>query len=89
MKGKAINVTMQFFSTKAFPVCCLPLLSFLQLLIKLIDQILIPVKVYHHGQSDSLLQPTPVIKIGKKLSGLLNFETVKVQPNLHKITDQI
>ena len=65
MKGKAINVTMQFFNPKDFPVCCLPLLSLLQLLIKLIDQILIPVKVYDHGQSDSLLQPTPVIKIGK------------------------
>ena len=62
MKGKAI---MQFFDPKAFPVCCLPLLSLLQLLIKLVDQILIPVKVYDHGQFDSLLQPTPVIKIGE------------------------
>ena len=65
MKGKAIKVKMQFFDPEVFPVCCLPLLSLLQLLIKLIDQILISVKVYHHGQSDSLLQPTPVIKIGK------------------------
>ena len=63
IKGKAINATVQFFNPKAFPVCCLPLLSLLQS--KLIDQILIPVKVYDDGQSDSLLQPTPVIKIGK------------------------
>ena len=31
---------------------------------------------------------TPGIKIGKKLSRLLNFETLEVQSNLHKITGQ-
>ena len=47
---------------------------------------LIPVK---QAIPASLNQPTPGVKIGKKLSGLLNFETLEVQPNLHKITGQI
>ena len=65
MKGKAINATMHFSNPKAFPVYCLPLLSLLQLLIKLINQILIPIQGIM-GQSASLLQPTPYqIKIGK------------------------
>ena len=38
--------------------------------------------------AQSLLQPTLSIKEGKNLSGLLNFETLKVQPDLHKIIGQ-